>query len=270
MNKQKNPVVQIESFNPYKSLFPVTRVVSRETLHFIKMLRSQGYSVSVVPDDGSKLHYVAQKGIKELFSDPIFMYVVGIATNIICNFATDWIKSLMRRESKQDDPCVIIRADKQGTLISRDHKGHLISEKRLQAVRKLQRKKESEFRKSLNQRSPFSDLPTPIYLNHSGIIIGWGKVSKYETGLKVDDARIINAEVSKKVKAGELEGFSIAGLVYESECSVCGNEYTECNHFSGQTYDGIECIVEVKAMHLAEISIVKSPAQPLATVHLRS
>ncbi|MGD2088313.1 MAG: hypothetical protein PVH61_19195 [Candidatus Aminicenantes bacterium] len=49
-------------------------------------------------------------------------------------------------------------------------------------------------------------------------------------------------------------------VVRESECSICGAEYGECNHIKGRPYMGKLCARIVKEADLQEISVVSDPA----------
>ena len=52
---------------------------------------------------------------------------------------------------------------------------------------------------------------------------------------------------------------SIGAIVRKSECSVCGQEYGECDHLKGRPYMGRICAEHVKEFELEEVSIVFNP-----------
>jgi len=54
--------------------------------------------------------------------------------------------------------------------------------------------------------------------------------------------------------------FSSGFIVRESECSICGAEYGECDHIKGRPYMGKMCARIVKEAELREASIVSDPA----------
>ncbi len=55
--------------------------------------------------------------------------------------------------------------------------------------------------------------------------------------------------------------FMSTGLVAkEGECSICGQEYGECDHLKGKPYMGEICCEIVKKADLQEVSIVTEPA----------
>ncbi|WP_419927268.1 hypothetical protein [Candidatus Poriferisocius sp.] len=61
-------------------------------------------------------------------------------------------------------------------------------------------------------------------------------------------------------------GFSVGCIVRESECSVCHEDPEDCDHISGQAYDGEVCIRIVKKADLFEVSMVDRPSQPDARI----
>lgn len=54
--------------------------------------------------------------------------------------------------------------------------------------------------------------------------------------------------------------YSIGAIVKKSECSICGQEYGECDHLLGRPYMGKICAQHVTEYELEECSIVFSPA----------
>lgn len=55
-------------------------------------------------------------------------------------------------------------------------------------------------------------------------------------------------------------GFSsIGAIVRKSECSICGQEYGECDHLKGKPYMGKICHERVTEYELEEVSIVPNP-----------
>ena len=55
-------------------------------------------------------------------------------------------------------------------------------------------------------------------------------------------------------------------VVKESECSICGSDYGNCDHITGRPYMGKLCEQIVKAMEVLEVSMVSSPASKHARV----
>lgn len=54
--------------------------------------------------------------------------------------------------------------------------------------------------------------------------------------------------------------FSTGFIVRESECSICGTEYGECNHVKGRPYMGNLCARVMKKVEIQEVSVVSDPA----------
>ena len=52
---------------------------------------------------------------------------------------------------------------------------------------------------------------------------------------------------------------SIGAIVKKSECSICGQEYGECDHLKGKPYMGRICYEYVTECELEEISLVPNP-----------
>jgi len=58
--------------------------------------------------------------------------------------------------------------------------------------------------------------------------------------------------------------FSVGGVIKESKCSICGNDYENCEHLKGKPYMGQICSRIITSFHLKEISIVDEPANKRA------
>ena len=65
-------------------------------------------------------------------------------------------------------------------------------------------------------------------------------------------------------------GLSIGGIVREARCSVCQLDPYDCDHITGEYYDGILCVREVHRIDLLEVSFVTRPAQPDARIERMS
>ena len=61
-------------------------------------------------------------------------------------------------------------------------------------------------------------------------------------------------------------GFSVGFIIEESECSICREEPEDCDHITGQTYDGVVCVRVVKKADLFEVSLVDRPREPDARI----
>lgn len=61
--------------------------------------------------------------------------------------------------------------------------------------------------------------------------------------------------------------FSPHFIIEGATCSICGEDYEECDHMAGKAYMGKMCGQWVNKMRKAELSIVKEPASKQARVH---
>lgn len=61
-------------------------------------------------------------------------------------------------------------------------------------------------------------------------------------------------------------GMSPTIVIEESECSICGNDPEDCDHITGQMYDGVNCIRRITKARILEISLVNRPNQPDARI----
>lgn len=260
------PIIYIQSYNPYEARYPGRRVVSRETLHLIKTLREQEIAVIVEPDDGTKLNYTTEKGLTEFLADPVHALVVGIPVGIVVNMISSWLYDRIKRKPADEEVNIIIDVDEEGKRIHYGHSGKPIAEKRFQALLRVLERRAERYGETTFISPPDPYRPTPIYLEHTHKLIGWGRVSRDDKGLKIDDAVIINKRVLKRIKKGELEGASVSGLIYKATCMICKNDYVDCNHIASRVYDGKVCSVRIDGIDLAEISIVSKPVQPLAKI----
>lgn len=73
--------------------------------------------------------------------------------------------------------------------------------------------------------------------------------------------------IIEKIETGILKEISVATSVNESICSICGNDYWDCNHQKGIEYGQKMCYAKlVDPIDAFEASIVTIPAQPLARI----
>jgi hypothetical protein len=269
MTNKTPPLIRFQSYNPYEVRYPGLKVVSRETLQLIKTFRSQGYAVVVEPDDGSKLNYVARKGLQDLLSDPVVLFVVSIPVSIITGVISAWLYDLLRQTDKSNDVKMSGEIDEQGRRVRYDHRGDLISDERFQSLLAKLSERSKRYAESQYTRAPDPALPIPIHLEHSEKIVAWAeKLSKDDIGLKIEGVRIIDDDTWRRIEGGELKGLSIAGIVTRSTCTVCDGEYVKCNHITGKSYGDEICGNRIDAFRIAEISLVAQPVNPLAQIQV--
>ena len=259
--------IRIPSTNPYVSLYPDLKVVSRETIHLIKLLRAEGYSVVFEPKEIAELNYYVEKGFREILADPILVYVIGIPTAIITGLLANWLSDIWRKPPKQNETQLAIEFDENGNKVRYSQSGEKISAKKFSSILESLDKRASDFQKSCENPSPIEKRPYPVYIEHTAKVIGWAKnVITRNEGLYIEGLRIIDPEVQQLVDNGYLSGLSVAGIVKKSTCSVCDSDYVSCNHITRRKYDGKECLVRIDDFAIAEFSLVKNPIQPLARI----
>jgi hypothetical protein len=269
MTNKTSPLIRFHSYNPYEVRYPGLKVVSRESLQLIKAFRSNGYAVAVEPDDGSKLNYIARKGLQDLLSDPVVLFVVSIPVSIITGVISAWLYDLRKQTDKANDVRMSVEIDEQGRRVRYDQHGDPISDERFLSLLAELSERSKRYAESQYTRAPDPVHPVPIHLEHSEEIVGWAeKLSKDDIGLKVEGVRIIDEDTWNRIEAGELKGLSIAGIVTRSTCTICDSEYVECNHITGKSYGNEICGNRIDAFRIAEISLVAQPVNPLAQIQL--
>jgi hypothetical protein len=111
----------------------------------------------------------------------------------------------------------------------------------------------------LKTKSPIPVLPFPILLEHKPLIIGWCRLQETGKGLEIEKGVITDKNAYRKLQQGKFKGASVTGIAKKSICSICESNYVECNHISGETYDGVSCSNRIIEADLIEVSIVKQP-----------
>lgn len=59
---------------------------------------------------------------------------------------------------------------------------------------------------------------------------------------------------------------STGGIIKKTRCSICNDDYEECQHQKGKMYHGELCVREILEIQLEEVSIVKDPANKLCRI----
>lgn len=258
------PTIAFKSFNPYECRFPDRRVILFELLQLIKTLRAAGHGVRVLPEDGTQLNWRQENGLRQFLQDPVILLCIGLPLNVLTSLLANmaW-ERIGRWKTRESAPIFIeIPSGKEKGLYRPN--GDPI-ERSLFTQTDERREWALSYAKARSFHPPQKEFPEPILYEHTDRIVGWGKLSLDDVGLNVD-ARISDPEVRRQLDTGELGGFSFGALIYDSECSVCGRQYVDCNHITGKMYGAVKCIATIKGADLAEISVVAQPANPYATV----
>lgn len=254
--------IEIESFNPYENIFPNRKVVTKQTLDLIKDLRTQGYNVIVKPADARPVEYIFQKGSSGILSDPLFQILINIPISIITGLITNTIQ---KHYDKKKNNVIVI--DKHRNVFENSY-GDNIPINELNDLRKKKDILVRSISKCLTTKSPYRDRPFPILLEHKPRIVGWCDLKSTDVGLEIENGILTDKNVYRKIKYGKYQGASITGIAKKSTCSICNSNYVECNHISGNKYDGKECVHYIIESDFIEASIVKEPINKATIVRL--
>jgi hypothetical protein len=259
--------IRIPSYNPYASLYPDLKVVSRETVHLIKLLREEGYNVIVEPAQIKKLNYYVEKGLREILADPILLYVIGISTSILTGLISARLYDIWRKPPEKNETQLIIEFDEDGNKVRYSQSGENVSDEKFASILRSLDERAAAYKNSRENSSPLPNRLYPVYLEHSSKIVGWAEnVVTKSGGLYLEGLQITDPEVQKLVENGYLTGVSVAGIVKKSTCSVCNSDFIECNHIPKKVYNGKECLVRIDDFAIAEFSLVKDPIHPMARI----
>lgn len=77
--------------------------------------------------------------------------------------------------------------------------------------------------------------------------------------LEMLDPVFTDPETRADIKRGVLNGFSVGAIAARSRCSVCGGDYTKCDHVAGDEYENGHCVVFIEESVPAEFSVVQDP-----------
>ncbi|MEO1163347.1 MAG: hypothetical protein AAFV98_06140 [Chloroflexota bacterium] len=267
---QYRKTFEFTAYNPYLFRFPKYKVIPRENLHLMKELRSKGYQVKVNPDDSRKLCYLNQKGLQEFLSDPIVISFASgqIALPILISIVSAWMYDRIKKGvRKGKETNVILRVSEDGKDIHYNHSGEPLSDSEVHLLMESMKAKQIAYADSVMEITPIQDFTIPIHLEHTGTIVGWAKpIQKRRDGLFLNDIIFTDRSTERRIKSGELRGLSIGGIVIKSTCILCNRDYIECNHIALNQYNQGECVVRIDSIRIAEISVVKNPAQPWSTL----
>jgi len=193
MNTQ---IIEIDSFNPYDSFYPNRKVVNRDVLILIKILRSEGYEVIVRPKDTRPLEYLFKKGVTSFLADPANQLIISIPVGIVSGLVTNWIQKQFDRKKESNN---IIIIDKSTNIITNSF-NKTITKGQAEDIKKKRKIIAKKFEDCLKTKSPFLGLPFPILLNHRPIIIGWCRLEETEIGLEIEKGIITDKNAYRKIK----------------------------------------------------------------------
>lgn len=260
--------ILVEAINKYDFLYPEKKLVDRDTLRTIKYLKQAGHEVVVLPDNGKPFEYFFQKGIMDLFTNPIYVYFMGMASTIVGGLLTNAIQKVI--ENSKDKHSV---ADKNIIYNFNSYyyniKGEKIPSGTVKDKKKKQKALQDEFQKLIDVKSPYPDLPVPILIDHKPKVIGWCALDDDGVNLNIIDSKILDKNVFRKINQGKIKGASVTGIATKTVCTICKSSYVDCVHVSGDFYNGIKCLNEMHEAIPLEMSLVKTPVHPGALIQLK-
>jgi len=158
----------------------------------------------IEPDDGSKLNYTTEKGVKEFLADPIHMLIVEMPIGVVVHILSTWLYQRFKRIPNTEEVSILLEVDQQGTRIRYDHTGKPLSEKKFQAILRLFETKARRYEESQRITPPDPLRPVPIFLEHTDKLVGWGRMAKDEKGLRLNDVEITHKNTLRRRAEGTL------------------------------------------------------------------
>jgi hypothetical protein len=254
------PHVVIDTFNPYSARYPNRRVLSLHGLFLYKLLRQQGIDVRISGNPQHEVNYLITRGLEDWLSNPVNLLLVGVPLQIACGWLANALPKLGKRHRQPTD--VLLELDEDGKGAHYTCQGTPLTDAQFTSLLTAMNDRRHNHAHAGRIPIPYPDRRTPLFLEHTGRVVGWAKVVLDDVGLKVDDAVVTDAETMRRIKDGSLKGFSIGGLVRQAKCSNCGGSFIECEH--------IPNLVTLTEVDLGEISIVAHPAYSLADVKVET
>ncbi len=86
------------------------------------------------------------------------------------------------------------------------------------------------------------------------------RAAKADNGFRHLEHYRQHLEIIEKIVFPPQVFVSAGMIIHEQECSICGEDYDECEHIAGKPYMGNFCHVIVKDVTADHISIVENPA----------
>lgn len=249
--------ILIDSHNPYEFWFPGRKFVGRDTLRLIKYLRQAGHEVVVKPDDGKPFEYLFQKGIKDIFSDPIYIQLIAAGSTLITTLIANAIQKVIDGSKKKSlaEKNIVININNVYYNID----GQKILEGGVKDKKKKYKKLQEGFQNCLSMSPPYPSLAVPILLEHKPVIVGWCSLQYTIEALEIRNSKILDKNVLRKIEKGKIKGASMTGVAMKAICSICERDYVDCIHISGEVYEGSHCMNDIHEAIPIELSFVKEP-----------
>ena len=252
----KNKRIKIDTFNPYENRFPNRKLITRETLLLVKHLRSEGYEVVIEPDNGLPVQYLYRKGIREFFADPINITLINIPIAILINIISNQLQKIFDKKETINKQNINIKIDNSTNTYN------YLGEPQESNINKLVAKKRKNLKDGFDRcfeiKSPYEDLPTPVFLEHKPKIVGWCWLWNDDEGLK-SEMVITDKVVKRRIIQNRLNGLSVTGIATKTECSICKSDFVNCKHIPAKKYKGEKCFNTIVETDYVETSIVREP-----------
>lgn len=264
--------IEIEAFNPYENRFPNRKLITLESLILIKYLRSEGYEICVLPNNKVSIEYLFKKGVRDFLSDPLNIVLIQIPIGIATSLMANYIQELIAKKLNYKAGSRIKINSENITLIHSNHffdiHGIKITKNIYNSKINNHKKKAEKFNKFISLNSPFFEYPAPIFLEHEPVIVGWCTLYVDETGLRTEGV-ITNEIIKRRVSQGRYKGASVTGIAKVTECSICKENFINCNHIAGQIYNDKECTNKILEADFIEMSLVKEPINQNCVIGLK-
>jgi hypothetical protein len=262
--------VKFQIENRYEARYPGLRVIPEQTLRVIKRLRAAGVRVEIEGDERQPLLYTFEKGIGEALADPTVAFAVNIAASFLVNILSNWLWDRIGRDREFPSATIAILAqDEDGEVHCYGPDGLPLKRAQVNEVLGRAGKAARAYAESMRLAPPQTDRTYPVYLEHTGRVVGWaaGFIKNAERGTtQIVDLEIVDPQTKRRFDSGELSGFSVAGIAKVAVCSICGGDYTKCDHITGDIYDGQSCVATVQEWLLGEFSLVADPINPATKI----
>jgi len=262
--------VKFQIENRYEARYPGLRVIPEQTLRVIKRLRAAGVQVEIDGDERQPLLYSFEKGIGEGLADPVVAFAVNIGASFLVNILSNWLWDRIKRDREFPSTTIaILSQDEDGEVRCYGPDGLPLKRSEVNEVLGRAGKAARTYANSLRLMPPESGRAYPVYLEHTGRVVGWatGFRQNHERGTtEIVGLEIVDVETKRRFDSGELAGFSVAGIAKVAVCSICGEDYTKCNHVTGDIYAGESCRATVQEWLLGEFSLVADPINPATKI----
>jgi len=251
--------VIIDTFNPYSARYPDRRVLSFHGLLVYKLLRAQGIDVRVSGNPLHEVNYVITRGLKDWLSNPVNLLLVGIPLQIACGWLANALPKPGKRRREPTD--ILLELDEDGKRARYTYEGTPLSDDQFNGLVSAMNERRQNHAHAGRMPTPYPERRMPLFLEHTGQIVGSATVVLDEVGLRIDDGVVTDDHTMQRIRDGSLKGFSIGGLVRKATCGTCGGSFLECEH--------MPTLVTLTEVDLGEISIVANPAYPFTDIKLK-